>query len=83
MSVAYLPRDWKILKANLSAKDISIIREIMEAYNRGEIDFEEDEGEYFLIINDESYKETDFELLVLRWLEDRVETETLIEIMKG
>lgn len=83
MSLACLPRDWKMLKVNLSAKDISLISEIMEAYIRAEIDFEEDEGEYFLIINDESYKETGFELLVLRWLEDRVETELLIEIMKG
>ena len=66
------------------------IDDILEAYSLGRIDFIEPryedgepdfDGEYKLIINDKTYKETGWELLVLKWIEGHENTGYVVECM--
>ena len=82
--------DNQFLYNHLSAESLKQIDDILEAYSLGRIDFIEPryedgepdfDGEYKLIINDKTYKETGWELLVLKWIEGHENTGYVVECM--
>lgn len=80
------------LYKTLSHEALEIIEDVLVATIESKIDIklpssteqtgEPEDGEFHLIIYDNSYKENGCELLVLKWLEDCEDTEYLIEIMQ-
>lgn len=80
--------DKKSLYESLSENSLEIIDSVLEAYNKGEIDIiiprtDDDEpdfdGEFTLNIVDDTYIETGWELLILKWVNDYEYTDYLIE----
>ena len=81
-------KDKQLLLNKLDTKSLDLIDSILNAYNSSKIDFTEPRnedgepdylGEFELVINDDSYAKTGMELLVLKWYEDIVETEYLLD----
>lgn len=80
--------DCRYLYASLTAEQLTIIENILTAYNSGKIDMitpEYDDntgdwyGEFELIINDETYIEVGSELLVIKWYEGIEDTGYFVE----
>lgn len=84
-------RDSNKLHSNLDGKELAVIEAILRAYKDGKIDFleprdknkEPDPNGHFKLITSVSYKETGFELDVLKWYNDYIDTECLIDIIKS
>lgn len=83
-------RDKKRLFDELSDKSLSLIENVLSAYQNELIDFAEprgDEeepdpsGDYKLIIHDKAYKETGLDLLIMKWYEDLESTDHFIDVM--
>lgn len=81
-------KDKQLLLNKLDTKSLDLIESILNAYNLSKIDFVEPRnedgepdylGEFKLVINNDSYAKTGMELLVLKWYEDIVETEYLLD----
>ena len=79
--------DRKYLYDHFSPKALKIIDDILEAYSQDKIDFEEPRlengepdftGTYRLIIKDNTYQETGYELLVMQWAENHESTEYMV-----
>ena len=76
------------LFSNLSPANLNIIEGILKAYICERIDFTEPRDDangiyadtkYELIVKDQSYEQTGYELAVLKWYEDRESTDWLID----
>lgn len=84
-------RDSRKLYDSLDGKELAAIETILRAYKDGKIDFleprdknkEPDPNGHFKLITSVSYKETGFELDVLKWYNDFIDTECLIDIIKS
>ena len=84
-------RDAEKLYNSLDTKTIRIIESILKYYNKGRIalieprtpDGEPDYNSTFKLETAISYVETGFEMAVLKWYSDYIETDRLIEILKG
>lgn len=83
--------DRKYLYDHFSPKALKIIDDILEAYSQDKIDFEEPRlengepdftGTYRLIIKDNTYQETGYELLVMQWAENHESTEYMEECFR-
>ena len=84
--------DRKYLYDHFSPKALKIIDDILEAYSQDKIDFEEPRlengepdftGTYRLIIKDNTYQETGYELLVMQWAENHESTEYMEECFRN
>lgn len=76
--------DKEELYYQLNNEQLQIIENVLQAYEEQKIDLydiQDVEGDYELIIKDDSYKPNGYELLILKWFEDLIETENLIEIL--
>lgn len=80
--------DRKYLYEHLSNRSLKLIDDILGAYFQGKIDFEAPRfengepdftGEYQLIINDTSYQENGYELIVMKWVEDHETTGYMVD----
>lgn len=84
-------RDAQKLHDKLDAKTIRMIEAILKAHANGRIalieprtdDGEPDSNGIFKLEIAISYVETGFEMAVLKWYFDYIETDRLIEILKG
>lgn len=84
-------RDAEKLYSNLDAKSLLTVESILKYYNKGRIalieprtaDGEPDYNSTFKLVTAVSYVETGFEMAVLKWYLDYIETDRLIEILKG
>ena len=83
--------DGHYLVEDLGAKVVNNIENILEAYVEGEIDFSkprnengeiEFDGNFELIVNDKSYKEVGYEILVLKWYEGFEDVGYLISVLQ-
>lgn len=81
-------RDGEYIKGALNPQGLRTIEDILGAYGKDRIDIEvvRDENDQIefdksgsLIIKDESYVETGFESLVIKWVEDMEDTGYLVE----
>lgn len=84
-------KDKKYLYDNLSEEQLKIIDDVLDSYWNGKIDlniprFEDDTpdfcGEFELIINDKDYKETGYEITIIKWIEDFEDTGYLVDVME-
>lgn len=83
--------DAEKLYNSLDTKIIRIIESILKHYNEGRIALieprtangEPDYNGVFKLVTAVSYVETGFEMAVLKWYFDYIETDRLIEILKG
>lgn len=84
-------RDAEKLYNSLDTKTIRMVESILKYYNKGRIvlieprtaDGEPDYNGTFKLETAISYVETGFEIAVLKWYSDYIETDRLIEILKG
>lgn len=86
-----LTKDKQYLYDNLSEDSLDIIEYVLEAYGDSKIDLEGPRypdgepdlfGEFKLIVKDNTYKRTGYELLILKWVEDFENTGYLLECMR-
>lgn len=78
--------DKEHLYYHLNNEQLQIIENVLQAREEQKIDLydiQDIEGDYELIIKDDSYKQNGYELLILKWFEDLIETEYLIEILNS
>jgi len=83
-------RDAEKLYSNLDARSLLTVESILEYYDKGRIalieprtpDGEPDNNGIFMLTTAISYVKTGFEVAVLKWYLDYIETDRLIEILK-
>lgn len=82
--------DREILFQHLTVKALQDIESVLEAYNKGDIDYIEprDEngepdysGDFELVIKNPEYEEIGVEMLVMKWVDDHESTDFLVECM--
>ena len=79
--------DGELLLSKLTKKALQDIEHVLDAYEKGDIDFisprdeygNPDTGDYELVINNKNYKENGTELLVMKWVESHESTEYLLD----
>lgn len=80
--------DCRYLYASLTAEQLTIIENILTAYNSGKIAFiiphyENGEpdyyGDFFVVSNDDNYKMNGFEVLILKWYEGIEDTVYMVD----